>query len=128
MKILLDTHAFIWWAVGDARLSKAAADAIADPENGVFLSSASVWEIIIKSRLGKLILPEPVEQFIPRELATSHIAALSITHAHALRVSQLPDLHNDPFDRMLIAQALAETMTIASRDENVRRYPVATLW
>lgn len=105
MKALLDTHAFLWWVTDDSRLSFIAKSIISDSSNLLFLSAASVWEIVIKVRLGKLTLPEPLETYIPSRLTINRIESLPITFIHTLQVAHLPDLHQDPFDRIIIAQS-----------------------
>lgn len=106
MCVLLDTHAFIWWVTNDSQMSDAARACIADPDNHVFLSTASAWEIVIKVNIGKLILPEPPESYIPsRRLASNQFESLPIQMNHVLQVSALPNHHRDPLDRILIAQS-----------------------
>jgi PIN domain nuclease of toxin-antitoxin system len=128
MRLLLDTHAFLWWVTDDDRLSAQARAAIGTPDNDVFLSAASAWEIITKSRIGRLPLHEPVDGFIGRHLEENAFQPLSISMRHAFELETLPDLHRDPFDRMLVAQALAEQMPLVTGDEAVRAYPVTTIW
>ncbi|MDB5101766.1 MAG: hypothetical protein JWM80_6187 [Cyanobacteria bacterium RYN_339] len=122
MRLLLDTHALLW-ALGDvAQLHPAAAEAIADGRNAVYVSAASVWEAGIKRALGKLEAPEDLVGAIER----CQFRSLPITPAHAWQAAALPLLHQDPFDRMLVAQAQVEGLTLVSRDERVRAYDVAT--
>jgi len=128
MRVLLDTHAFLWWIGDDDRLSASARAAITSAENEVFLSAASVWEIVTKSRLGRLEIPQPSDGFIATHMETNAFEALSITIRHAFGLGSLPDLHRDPFDRILIAQALVEEMPLVSGDQAVQMYPVATIW
>lgn len=111
MRALLDTHTFIWWVTDDTRLSSRARNIIIDPCNILFLSAASAWEIVIKVRLGKLNLPEPPETYIPNRLAINRFESLPIEMTHALQVVNLPALHQDPFDRILIAQSQVEKMS-----------------
>lgn len=120
MKILLDTHVFLWWLDNPTRLSEGARRAIRDERNAVFVSAAVVWEIVIKKSLGKLSTPNNIDEVI----AENRFAPLAITVEHALAVEDLPGHHRDPFDRILIAQARADGMTLANRDVNIRKYPV----
>jgi PIN domain nuclease of toxin-antitoxin system len=128
MRILLDTHAFLWWITDDDRLSTVARGSIGAPDNQVFLSAASAWEIITKSRIGRLPLSEPVDGFIARHLEENAFQPLPIMMRHTFELETLPDLHRDPFDRMLVAQALAEQMPLVTGDRAVRAYPVTTIW
>ena len=112
MRLLLDTHAFLWWVLDDARLSPAARDLIADPSAEILFSAVSAWEIAIKARTGRLDLPEDVPAFVQtRSAATASGAADRAPHA--LRVHALPDHHRDPFDRLLVAQAQVEARPAA---------------
>ena len=127
MKLLLDTHAFLW-AVSGAGLSDAAQRAFLSPQNDLYLSAASYWEICIKVSLGKLTLQPDWRQQFDDEMAINRIHWLPITREHGQRIIELPFLHGDPFDRMLIAQALCENMTLMTLDAHIRLYPVQTLW
>jgi PIN domain nuclease of toxin-antitoxin system len=129
VKLLLDTAAFLWIAGGGhAKLSRPSREAIGDIENQLYLSAASVWEICVKYRRGRLPLPSPPEQIIANESRRRGIESLAFSEAAALRVSQLPDIHADPFDRMLICQAIEHAMTIVTPDAIVRSYPIRTIW
>jgi PIN domain nuclease of toxin-antitoxin system len=128
MIVLLDTCTFLWIVSGDEQLSPKAAETFADPDNEVFLSSASAWEIAIKHRLGRLPLPDDPRRFVPRERERHRIQALPIAEEHALGTGALEDRHKDPFDRVLVAQALARGATILTPDPLIAQYPVATLW
>jgi len=128
MKILLDTHAFLWWITDDQKLSSRAREVISDAENELFFSAASGWEISIKVQLGRLKLPEEPERFIPEQLRMNFIRSLPIQMRHALFVSTLPNHHRDPFDRMLVAQAQLEEMSILSADLQMSRYQVELIW
>ncbi len=128
MKALLDTHAFLWWVTEDSRLSSTARNIITDSNNQLFLSTASAWEIVIKARLGKLTLPEPPEIYIPNRLTVNRFESLSIHLIHALQVVNLPDLHKDPFDRIIIAQSQVEKMPILTSDSQIKRYSVDIIW
>jgi PIN domain nuclease of toxin-antitoxin system len=127
MKILLDTCEFLWLVTGDTKLSLSVAAAVRDPQNQVFLSTVSFWEISVKHSLGKLTLPASPAQFIPLQREKHLIVPLSLDESAVAQLSNLPTLHRDPFDRMLICQALAHGLTLASSDSLVRQYPVAVL-
>jgi PIN domain nuclease of toxin-antitoxin system len=128
MKALLDTHTFLWWNMDDPQISPVARRFIADGSNELFFSAACAWEIAIKARRGKLALPEPPEKYVAARLTRHRIQALPVQLSHALRVHELPDLHRDPFDRLLIVQSQMEGLPILTADENIRRYPVETIW
>lgn len=128
MKLLLDTHAFLWWVTDDAQLSKRARTLIGDERNEVFFSAASAWEIVIKARLGRVAVPERVDRFIRRQIEVNDFHALPIRLEHALRLQALHEYHRDPFDRMLVAQALEDGLTILTADPLVRRYPARVAW
>ncbi|EGJ30505.1 MULTISPECIES: type II toxin-antitoxin system VapC family toxin [Moorena] len=122
MKILLDTHIFLWFISGDTRLSTDVRDIIRDPDNEVYLSVVSVWEAIVKYQLGKLPLPEPPEKFLPKQRELHQIASLDLDEGSVTQLSKLPLLHRDPFDRMLISQALEKGLTVATVDREIRAY------
>ena len=128
MRLLLDTCTFLWILGGAKELSPRAREAFADPANEVYLSAVSGWEIAVKNRLGKLPLPAPPEEFVPAQRAAHGIEPLPLDEECALHVAKLPDLHRDPFDRMLVAQALVGGLVLLSPDEPIRQYPVRTLW
>lgn len=128
MRLLLDTHAFLWWVTDDDRLSERAGELIADGANDVYVSAASAWEIAIKVGLGRIRLPDEARTFAPDQLERNAFQALSVHVAHAVAVIALPDVHRDPFDRMLVAQAMTEGLTIVSQDQELARYPVPVVW
>ena len=128
MRLLLDTHVFLWWIGDDPRVSLPARKAIATAENEIFLSVASAWEISVKTRLGKLALPVDVEIFLPDQIQRNAITILPIGLAHAVRVGRLPLHHRDPFDRMLVAQAQIENLTLVTADASIRQYDVKLYW
>jgi len=128
MRVLLDTHAFLWWVEDAPALSKRARTAIADPGNECLLSLASCWEMAIKLSLGKLRLPGAIERFIPEQLAANAFHQLEIGFRHVARVADLPFHHRDPFDRLLAAQALEERCAIVSADLMFRKYGVRRIW
>lgn len=101
---------------------------IRDAANEILVSAATAWEIAIKFRLGRLGLPEDPQRFVPEQIEANAFSALAVQVRHALKVSDLPDLHRDPFDRILVAQALTEGIPLVTSDPQVRRYPVETLW
>ncbi|MCB0915734.1 MAG: type II toxin-antitoxin system VapC family toxin [Actinobacteria bacterium] len=122
MRLLLDTHALLWW-LADAPLSTVARDLIADPTNVVYVSAASGWEISVKTALGKLVAPDDLES----SLTDCNFDSLPISFSHALAAGRLPPHHRDPFDRMLIAQAQHEGLTLITRDPRFEPYDVTTL-
>ncbi len=127
MKILLDTCEFLWLVSGDTKLSTAVATAVRDPNNQVFLSAVSFWEISVKHGLGKLPLPQSPALFIPQQREKHFIAPLALDETAVAQLIGLPALHRDPFDRMLICQAQAHGLTLASSDPLVRQYPIPLL-
>jgi PIN domain nuclease of toxin-antitoxin system len=126
LRFLLDSHAWLWWLMDDRRLGRQAAPAIADPSSLVFVSAATVWELAIKTGLGRLEIDDDVD--LVAEIAAAGFYELPITARHARRAALLPRHHEDPFDRMLIAQAQDEGLTCVTRDAVFSEYPVATLW
>lgn len=127
MRLLLDTHALLWWLVDDPKLSVAAREAIADAANEVLVSAASAWEIATKVRIGKLPGAEPLAADVVGHVAAEGFRELAVTMAHAQRAGGLPIDHRDPFDRMLIAQAQAEDVALVTI-EPFERFGVRTLW
>lgn len=127
MRILLDTHVFLWFISGDDRLPLPVKESIRHPENEVYLSVASVWEAVIKYQLGRLPLPEPPETYLPRQRERHQIASLTIDEASVAQLAELPPLHRDPFDRMLVAQAQQHGLTVATVDPLVQRYAVPVI-
>ena len=128
MRLLLDTHAFLWWIINDKRLSQAARRAIADEDNDVLISAVSAWEIAIKHRIGKLPESETLVENMAAKIALEGFEELPITVDDAVRAGQLPGHHSDPFDRMLIAQALARNIPLVSNEPLFDRYGVRRLW
>jgi PIN domain nuclease of toxin-antitoxin system len=123
MTLLLDTHVLLWWLEDHPTLSKEARRLISDPSREVYVSAVTAWEISIKKTLGKLDAPDNLEEV----LSLNHFRELPIRIAHALLAGELPALHHDPFDRMLIAQAKLEQLTLLTRDENIAQYDVSIL-
>ncbi len=128
MRALLDTHAFLWWITDDERLSGKARDIIVDGGNELFFSAASGWEIAIKAGLGRLELPGNPARFIADQLSRNAFRTLPIHLSHALHVHELPGHHRDPFDRILISQAILEEMPLLSADPQIQHYPVEVFW
>lgn len=128
MKLLLDTHTFIWWDSEPTRLSETALRLCSDSENELLLSVASLWEMQIKQQLGKLTLRLPLAAIVAHQQATNSILVLPITEAHIFALDELPTPHKDPFDRLLIAQANSEGATLISADPVFRSYAVPIAW
>src|SRR3954471_9191519 len=128
MRLLLDTHAFLWFILSDARLSAKAGNLIADSGNSVAVSPASYWEIAIKISLGKYILASPFQAFMEQQIASNRFEVLHVLVSHAAAVASLPWHHRDPFDRLLVAQALTEQIPIVSADAALDACPITRLW
>lgn len=128
MKLLFDTHAFIWWDNQPAKLSAAARAACEDPANELFFSVASAWEMQIKLQLGKLKLHKALAEILHEQRQTNGIQIMLVTLDHVLALEQLPDHHKDPFGRLLIAQANVEAASLVSSDSVVASYPVSVVW
>lgn len=128
MRILLDTHIFLWFISGDTQLSTDVRDAVRAPGNEVYLSAVSLWEAIVKYQLGKLPLPEHPATYLPKQRERHQIASLALDESSVIQLAKLPPLHRDPFDRMLICQALQNGLVIATVDAAVRAYSVKVMW
>lgn len=128
MRLLLDTHAFLWWLAGNTRLPMSARRAIEDPENDVIVSAASAWEIATRHRIGKLSEAAAVAQDVAGAIASQGFEELPITVEDAERAGRLPGPHGDPFDRMLIAQAVARGLALVSIDRVFDKYGVRRVW
>jgi PIN domain nuclease of toxin-antitoxin system len=128
VKFLLDTVTFLLAIEDEARVSDEARKYIEDPDEDVYLSSVSAWEIAIKHSLGKLDLPMPPDRLVPMARERLGARELPLREASVLRVTRLPAIHADPFDRVLVAQAISVGMTILTPDEAIRQYPVPTIW
>jgi PIN domain nuclease of toxin-antitoxin system len=128
MKLLLDTHSFLWFVNGDSSLSASARTAIELLDNQRFISIASVWEIAIKVSIGKLKLNQPFQTFIADTTYNNDMTILTIELAHTIEIIGLPFHHRDPFDRLLAAQARVEGMTLVSKDEVFDRYGCSRVW
>jgi PIN domain nuclease of toxin-antitoxin system len=128
VRVLADTHAIIWFALADARLSATAHTTLADPANEVFVSPASYWEIAIKVHIGKLNIIDPYPDLIDSLWTVYKFQILPILPEHTARLIGLPDHHRDPFDRLLIAQALVENLSVVSADATLDLYGVTRVW
>jgi PIN domain nuclease of toxin-antitoxin system len=128
MRLLLDTHAFLWFILDEPQLSSTARALIADPGNEIDVSPATYWEIAIKIRLGKYILPDPFQEFMEREIAINRFNILHIEPRHVAPLTTLPFHHKDPFDRLLVAQAMVEQIPLVSNDSDLDAYPIQRLW
>lgn len=127
MRLLLDTHVWLWMVTSPERLSHEAAEVLRDERNELLLSAASVWEMAIKYRLGKLPLPEPPSRWVPPRLVRDNVQSLPVEHHHAAHVADLPIQHRDPFDRLLIAQARLEKLKLVTADPLLAQYDVELL-
>lgn len=127
MKLLVDTHAFLWFMAGDAKLSTMARRALEDDESEWWLSAASVWELSIKASLKRLVLPAPAAEYVAEKVQAG-LHVLSVEWVHASAVERLPFHHRDPFDRLLVAQAQVERLAIVTGDSVFRRYGVRVVW
>lgn len=128
MKALLDTHVFLWWNINAPQLSAHAREFIRDGRHEIFLSAASSWEIAIKYAKGRLTLPEPPDTYVAKRMALHRFRPLPAQLSHTLQVYKLPDIHQDPFDRLLIAQSQMENLPILSVDKHIRQYDVTIIW
>jgi PIN domain nuclease of toxin-antitoxin system len=125
--VLLDTHVLLWWLHDSARLQRATRQLLADAQHELVWSAASTWELGIKLALGKLRLDEPLPQFVTRILRQQGLVAMPVQHAHAAHVAQLPPIHRDPFDRLLIAQAVVESLPLLTADARLADYGIECL-
>ena len=127
MKLLLDTHIFLWYISGDQKLSVDVRDIIQDTANEVYLSVVSLWEAIVKYHIGKLPLPQPPEDYLPEQRQHHLILNLALDEASVAQLAKLPAIHRDPFDRMLICQAIEHNLTIVTVDNSIRAYAVSVM-
>lgn len=127
MKVLLDTHAFIWWDADPNRLSSTVLKLFEEPKTELVLSVASIWEMVIKQQTGKLSWHVPLEDKIAAHVARG-LQVLPVLDKHVLHVSRLPPLHKDPFDRLLISAAISEGIPLISEDSRIAQYPVTKIW
>ena len=128
MRLLLDTHVFLWLVEGSPKLSSAARHELADPRHEFYLSVASIWELVIKTGNGKLTLSDPVEIFVTKWVKAYELSLLTISAADVYHLTKLPDFHRDPFDRMLVSQAVHADMALITADTKMSRYSVRILW
>ncbi|MBI2325712.1 MAG: type II toxin-antitoxin system VapC family toxin [Chloroflexi bacterium] len=128
MRLLLDTQAFIWAIADPGRLSERARTAMQDEVNEVYVSAATAWEIAIKARTGKIGVVGDPQRFVPEQIAANSFSPLPVSIRHALKVADLPMIHRDPFDRLLVAQASVDDLGLVTADPQVRKYPVDTIW
>jgi len=128
MKILLDTCTFLWLTMGKEHLSSGAIDAFSSPQNEVYLSAVSAWEINVKYRIGKLNLPISPDKFIPKERKRHLISSLGLAEQDISHLGKLPTPHKDPFDRMLVCQSIEHSLTILTPDPLISQYPIRCLW
>ncbi|MGK7886098.1 MAG: type II toxin-antitoxin system VapC family toxin [Crocosphaera sp.] len=127
MNLLLDTHCWLWALSEPEKLNSQASDLISDSANKIYLSTASIWELGIKAKLGKIQLPEPFETFVPNRLQVFQTIPLPITASHAITAATLPLHHKDPFDRMIIAQGQSENLAILSNDNAFHDYDITLI-
>jgi len=127
-RYLLDTCTFLWLVAGSDSLPEAVRDIIRNPDNAVFLSVVSAWEIVVKHGSGRLPLPQKPDLFVRKQREDHLLESLPLLEAHVLTLIKLPGIHHDPFDRMLICQAVAEGLTILTPDEAITQYPIRTVW
>ena len=128
MNLLFDTHSFLWWNDSPQMLPQRVLSACQDTRNQLFLSVVSAWEIQIKQQIGKLNMQSPLAEVIERQVQVNRLRILPVRIEHVLAIEHLPLLHRDPFDRLLIAQAITETPTLISRDSFIQQYSLTTLW
>lgn len=128
MRYLLDTHAFLWFVSDDDKLSSNAKLIIQDGNNEIYFSAASAWEMSIKAKLGRLKFETNLESFIIEQLTANSFSPLAITISHSLYTEKLPQIHKDPFDRMIISQSKVENMILMTGDKQIRKYDVSIVW
>ncbi|MFZ1771706.1 MAG: type II toxin-antitoxin system VapC family toxin [Caldilinea sp.] len=128
MKVMLDTHSFLWWNADDSQLSAAARQVIAAGSNEIYLSACCAWEIAIKAAKGRLLLPEAADDYVKQRLEHYGFRVLPIELSHVLQIYKLPPLHHDPFDRLLVAQSQVEKLPLISGDSEIARYAVDIIW
>lgn len=128
MKLLLDTHAFLWMILADPRMPDPVRDIVRSDDNSVWLSAISIWEIVLKQAQGRLVLPGPGAGYAAGHRRRHYVSSLPLEETSARHLAQLPPVHRDPFDRMLICQAIEHDMTLVTADDQIRRYPIKTLW
>jgi len=128
VRLLLDTCTFLWWIAGDEAVPHSVRELLSDPANEAYVSAVSTWEIAVKHALDRLPLPEPPDRFVPRERERHGLATLALDEASTLHLHRLPALHRDPFDRMLVCQAIEHGMPVVTPDRLLTQYPVRSVW
>ena len=128
MRVLLDTNTFLWWNQDAQQLSSRVRDIIADGRNEIFFSAASGWEIAIKYARGRILLPEPPDKYVAERLTLHRFVPLQVQLSHTLQVYKLPDIHQDPFDRLLIVQSQMAQMPLLTIDADIGKYDVKVIW
>ena len=128
MNYLLDTHTFLWFIYDNPRISKKSLSILRNPRNDIYLSSTVAWEIAIKENIGKIEIHTSLNDLITQSLETYNFITLPVSLAHAIKVGTLPSIHRDPFDRILVAQAMVENLTILTSDPFIKKYKVKTAW
>lgn len=128
MRLLLDTHTFIWWASEPEKLPQKIRELCENPENTLVVSVTSVWEMQIKMQLGKMTIHTPLVELIESQMEANDVALLPITLDHVVGLANLPFIHHDPFDRLLISQAMVEDFILLSKDKKMAGYPVKVMW
>ena len=128
MKLLLDSHVLLWYLVNDDRLPQPVKDLLEDPATPVTVSVATLWELMVKALAGRLHLPDAPERFLTDPIVDAGFRQLALEPRHVLALPELPQIHGDPFDRMLVAQAVVEGMSVVSGDPAIARYPVNVVW
>ena len=128
MRVLLDSHTILWATLADDRLPRSVFELIEDPSNALVVSVATTWELTVKTMSGRLELPEPAETYFDGLVRDFGYELLPVHQRHVAALPGLPAIHGDPFDRILVAQALVEDLDLVSGDERIRRYPVRTIW
>lgn len=128
MRLLLDTHAFLWFVLDEPQLSSVAKELIADPNNQMAVSPATYWKIAIKISIGKYVFSDSLQEFLEREIAVNRFNILAVEPRHVAPLTTLPFHHKDPFDRILIAQAIVENIPLVSNDSILDAYPIRRLW
>ncbi len=128
MRGLLDTHVFLWWNMDDPQLSDRAREFMRDAANDLYVSAATAWEIAIKTGRGRLTLPLPPDRYVPERMAAHRMRPLPVLVSHALRVFDLPEIHQDPFDRLLVAQSQVEDLPILTANGQIAAYDVEVIW
>lgn len=128
MRLLLDSHSVLWATMGDDRLPRAVRDLVADPRHRILMSVATTWELTMKALVRRLELPEPPAPYFEGLVRDFGYEVLPIYQRHVDALAELPAIHDDPFDRMLVAQALVEDLDLVTGDETLRAYPVPTIW